>query len=207
VQAGHWSDSYMKPLREQHFYLRPVLVNALRQQIITDEGRQFLGGAYANYLEYWQAAFGDKFFDMPTMVRLGTAIESGLRQYYRQTMEGRSRGLSNLTQQPPAIFQRLGNRGQTAVTLIYHDLNYDLTTNPHFQAAREVMVHRHLFAHRAGLLDDKYIAELKEVTGEDIRPELTGSGYPEEEVYWWRPLSKLNQYIEEISRFLKRLPE
>jgi hypothetical protein len=197
----------MKPLREHQFMLRPILVNALRSQIITDEGRKFMGCPYANYLEYWEAAFGDKFFDMPTMVRLGTAIESGLRDYYRHTMDARGEALPDLTKPPmKTIFQRLDGKGQTAVTCFRDDLSYNLATNPHFQEAREVMVHRHLYAHRTGLLDDKYISDLLRVTDENIRPALAGSGYPEVEVYWWKPLAKLDRYIEDITRFLKSLP-
>lgn len=68
------------------------------------------------------------------------------------------------------------------------------------------MVHRHLYAHRTGLVNEAYISSLLSVSGEDIRPTLAASGYPSEEIYWFRPLKKLNQFIEDMRRFFRELP-
>jgi hypothetical protein len=71
---------------------------------------------------------------------------------------------------------------------------------------REMMVHRHLYAHRTGLVDEKYIHDLKDVIGEDIRPVMEAHGFPDQEVYWLKPLSKLDEFIRDAEEFFKRLP-
>ena len=41
-------------------------------------------------------------------------------------------------------------------------------------------MHRQLYAHNSGLLDDEYIDNIRQITGEDIRthPSLAQSNYP-----------------------------
>jgi hypothetical protein len=68
------------------------------------------------------------------------------------------------------------------------------------------MVHRHLYTHRSGLVDDEYISNLHAVTGLDITSELTALGYPTDEVYFFRPLSELPRFIEAARKFFAALP-
>ncbi len=60
---------------EVHFFLRPVLSKALANHLLTDEGKGFVGD-YANNQQLWTASLGDRFFDMATAIRLGSAIET-----------------------------------------------------------------------------------------------------------------------------------
>ncbi len=68
---------------EVHFFLRPVLSKALAEHVLTDEGKALVGD-YANYQQLWKASFGDRFFDMATAIRLGSAIETCLKLYYME---------------------------------------------------------------------------------------------------------------------------
>ena len=71
---------------------------------------------------------------------------------------------------------------------------------------REIMTHRHLYAHCSGLVDNKYMENLIEITGIDIRGRVAALGYPEQEVYWFEPLGRLAQFIESARRFFSALP-
>jgi hypothetical protein len=108
------------------------------------------------------------------------------------------------------IFQRVQNwQGVNGVISLYRDeIGYDLTTNSHLHAIQEAMMHRHLYAHNSGLLDDEYIDNIRQITGEDIRthPSLAQSNHPAEDVYWFEPLDRLNLHIEEARRFFRRFP-
>jgi hypothetical protein len=55
--------------------MRPVLSKALANHLLTDEGKGFVGD-YANNQQLWTASLGDRFFDMATAIRLGSAIET-----------------------------------------------------------------------------------------------------------------------------------
>ncbi|MFL6098594.1 MAG: hypothetical protein ACJ71T_01415 [Actinomycetales bacterium] len=62
------------------------------------------------------------------------------------------------------MFQALV-RPERLVELIRTDCGYDLEGNSEFSAMRELMAHRHLFAHRSGLVDQQYLDDLRLVTG------------------------------------------
>src|SRR5919112_2505769 len=64
-----------------HFYMRRVIEAGLKSIMITPEGRAIVG-EYNTELDRWRGTFADKFFDMSTIIRLGTAIEICLRTYY-----------------------------------------------------------------------------------------------------------------------------
>src|SRR3990167_6163340 len=66
---------------ETHFFLRPNLTQALQKQLLTDDAKKIVGN-HSNYHEFWTATFSDKFFDMGTMIRLGSTIEVCLKRYY-----------------------------------------------------------------------------------------------------------------------------
>ena len=181
-------------IAETHYVIRAMMVNALKNQILTPYGRQVTGG-HENYFDMWQSGMGDRFFDMATMVRLGTAVEVGLREHHRTT---------GAVPYNNGIYQRLVEPTEL-IELFKHDCMYDLENNPFWASAREVMVHRHLYAHRSGLVDDKYITDLQRITGQDIRPSLVSMNYPIEQVYWFKPLDKLHDYIESMRSFFKAL--
>ena len=93
------------------------------------------------------------------------------------------------------------------IELYKSELQYDLKTNLHLKAVQEAMMHRHLYAHNSGLLDDNYIKRIKQITGEDLLslPEVS-THYPATDTYWFRPLKRLNLFIEEARRFFRIFP-
>jgi hypothetical protein len=175
------------------------------------KGTTLYSDKHATYYDQWRATAADKFFDMSTMIRLGTAIELCLRTYYMQR-KGHST-LIDLQSDPryrKGIFQRVQNcQQQNGAIVLYRDeIGYDLANNPHLSAIQEMIMHRHLYAHNSGLLDDEYIDNIRTMTGKDLRvhPEITASNYPAEDVYWFEPLERLNVYIEEARRFFRQFP-
>ncbi len=194
---------------ETHFCLRPALVKALEQFLLSDDTRMYLGRNYANYAELWTAENSDKFFDMATMIRFGSAIEGCLKWYYML-----KKGYANNLQlkDDPAydlgIFQRVQKSQKNGVIRLYRkELGYNLVTNPHLSSIQETMIHRHLYAHNSGLLDDCYIKKLKKVTGQALSkdPRISQS-YPAEDLYWFEPLKRLPHLIEEARRFFDAFP-
>ena len=194
---------------EVHFYVKPVLNRVLQTHTITPAGKMMVGN-FATMYEYWQARLGDKFFDMSTTIRLGTVIESNLKRYYME-----KKGHSNLADWrsdrrfSKGIFQRVQSWQTDGVVQLYNDeLGHDLNANPHLPFIQELMMHRHLYAHNSGLLDDEYIDRIRTITGQDIRehPDFTTLSYPTEDTYWFEPLQRLTTFIEETRSFFRDFP-
>ncbi len=182
---------------ETHFFLRPVLVNALRAQEITDAGRAHLNSGATNYYELWVETLADRWFDMASLIRLGTAIETGLRDAYERC--------SGKPAPASGIFQRL--IGDSDITDMFAaDCGIDLPANAEWGTVRTIMLHRHLYAHRSGAVDEKYLKGHVAVTGNDISPDVKAIGYPRQLVYWFRPLENLSAYIEASRRFFRSMP-
>lgn len=177
--------------------------------IITDAGRQHGQHNYQNSYEEWMGTMSDKFFDMGTLIRLGTAIEQNLKHYYmdkkghqnRATLHADPKYRQNMFQQ----IMPWHNNG--ALRIYREELSYDLTANQYLKSVQELMLHRHLYAHNSGLIDDEYIKRLKLLTGLDLmqRPEVTRQ-YPADDLYWFEPLKRLNDFIEETRRFFRVFP-
>lgn len=187
----------LERVAETHFLLRPVLVNALRAQEITDAGRAYFKSGAANYYELWVETLADRWFDMASLTRLGTAVETGLRDAY-ESGSGRRAPASG-------IFQRLVDDSDLT-NMFKADCGIDLAANAEWRTMRTVMLHRHLYAHRSGAVDEKYLKDHIAVTGSDISPDVKAHGYPQQQVYWFRPLENLDAYIEASRRFLRSLP-
>lgn len=86
------------------------------------------------------------------------------------------------------------------------DVGVDLEKLSDFPTIQELMLHRHLYAHNLGVIDDSYIEDLKNLTGTDLldKPEIS-SKYPAEDVYWFEPLGRINLYIEAVRGFCNEL--
>jgi hypothetical protein len=193
---------------EVHFFIRPVLVRALRQQSITDEGRKLVGN-FENYYGLWTASFSDNFFDMATAIRLGSVIENCLKKYYMD-----QKGYITISQLKTdrnykrGIFQQVQSDQRKGVIWLYNEAGiYDLSTNKHLVSIQEAMMHRHLYAHNSGIIDDDYIDKIEKITGQDIKalPQIAAS-YPTNDTYWFEPLTRLNDFIEEARRFFSLFP-
>lgn len=191
---------------ENHYMIRPILVNALKNQVLMAEGRRMFPNA-SNYHDVWARRFSDRFFDMATMIRVATSIETVLRDFYMS-----KKGHSNLielradTEYKMGIFQRIMPwHGNGAIQLL-SSLGVDITVIPEFPVMQEIMLHRHLYAHNAGLLDDKYIDDLKKLTSVDLMADSNiSASYPAQDTFYFEPLKRLSDFIEAGRRFSRAL--
>ncbi|PIQ25555.1 hypothetical protein COW36_21160 [bacterium (Candidatus Blackallbacteria) CG17_big_fil_post_rev_8_21_14_2_50_48_46] len=203
---------------ETHFFLRPVLKKSLKETIISPEGQAEVG-PYANYYDYWTGTLSDKFFDMATFMRLGSVLEFNLRNYY--TLKKGYSSLLSLTTDPllcdhsgrfdTGLFQRIvqAPTKTKGIGKVFDSIGVDLTDTgkfPDFIKLRELMLHRHLYAHKSGLVDDEYMKKLKDNFNIDISADIASKGYPAQDVYYFEPLSKLNDFIEDSRKFFNSLP-
>jgi hypothetical protein len=200
--------SELNRVAETQFFLRPTLFNALRTFVLTDDTRADLSYPYANYAELWEGTYSDKFFDMSTMIRLGTVIEGGFKRYYMDKMEHSN--IPQLLADPSYmqnIFQRVMPWQSPGAILLYNEkLSIDLTILPKLSSVQEAMLHRHLYAHNSGILDQKYIDDLKRLKGDDIAEDPSASTFPSRDTYWFEPLTRINQFIEDAREFFGSLP-
>lgn len=190
---------------ETQFAIRPMMVNRLKQQIITEDGKKHVGN-FDNYHQAWIASFNDKFFDMGTFIRLGSVIEGNLKAYYmhKKNYANNLKLLSD-PKYKDNIFQRVQPwQLDNALTLYSKELNFDLSLIPQLPKIQELILHRHLFAHSSGLINDKYIKNLKIITGIDLyNVPYIQSSYPAQDCYWFEPLERLGDFIEESRRFFR----
>lgn len=194
-------------IAETHFIVKPVLVNALHSQLFTQEGQSRTNGA-KTYYEFWTNSFGESFHDMGTLIRLGTQLELGLKYYYMN-----KKGHLNLValQSDPHyemnIFQRLMPWTNKNVLNLYIDqIGYDLSSNLKLKDMQELMLYRHLYAHNAGLLNDKFVNDFYRLTGRSFLALPSLDTYPNEDTYFFKPLTQLNQFIEDARRFFSQFP-
>jgi hypothetical protein len=196
-------------IAETQFAIRPLLVNRLKSQHLTEYGKEITGG-HDNFHDLWIASLNDKFFDMGTFIRLGSAIEDNLKAYY-MNKKGYANNLDLIAdaKYKENIFQRVQPWQQDDALSLYKDeLGFDLTTIPELIKVQEIVNDRHLFAHSSGLLNNKYIKNLKRINGTDLlsNPSIT-KHYPMEDIYWFEPLNGLATFIEDSRRFFRSFPE
>lgn len=186
---------------ETHYFVRGLLLRALDDYGLSADAAEHLarllgtGTPTATYGDWWRANHSLDIFDVTTLLRLATGIESGLKAWYSQDPNRRpvSRG----------TFQRLDQKTLDQVT---DATGHDLSLNPEWPTMREIMCHRHLYAHQGGILDQKYVTDLKALTGVDIRPDAELLGWVSGAIYWFRPLSQLGRFIESCRAFFRLLP-
>ncbi|MFC1464519.1 MAG: hypothetical protein ACFLMY_06700 [Candidatus Brachytrichaceae bacterium NZ_4S206] len=193
---------------ETHYMIRPVLKVALTNQVLMPEGKRMFPNC-STYWDVWTQRLSDRFFDMGTLIRAAASVETTLRDYYML-----KKGHQNLTQlrQDPQykqnIFQRLmpWNSKDGAIPLLL-TVGVDLTALPELPTLQELMLHRHLYAHNLGVIDDQYIDRLKKLTGRDLLTDPTiSTSYPAQDVVWFEPLGRINDFIEAVRRFFRQLP-
>jgi hypothetical protein len=193
---------------ETHFSIRPALTSALRNFGLAPDGQAMFPGC-TNYWDVWTLQFSDKYFDMGTLIRAAASVETSLRDYYVT-----KKGFLNLTQlrQDPSykqnVFQRIMPwNGNDSATALFQALGVDLTIFPDFPKVQELVLHRHLYAHNLGVIDDQYIARLKTLTGKDLLLDPTvAAQYPAQDVVWFEPLSRLPQFINAARGMFSQLP-
>lgn len=193
---------------ETQFFLRPVLEKALQNNIVTEEGKKYCANC-DNYHQFWQLTHGHSFFDMGTFIRLGSAIEKCFKYYYMGN-KGYKTNTELLADPNYAqnIFQRIQSWQNNGVrNLFISQLSYDIRQIPELSTIQEAMMHRHLYAHNSGLIDDTYLDRIQQITGIDLRNEdEIKNQYPSNDVYWFKPLKELSKYIEGARKFFSQLP-
>ncbi len=210
MKAKEKAKSGINRIAETQYYIRHILVQGLKNQVVEEKAQHLLLNT-TNYYEFWVKSFGDRFFDMSTLIRLGTELENGLKHYYME-----KRGRNNLedlqtdTNYTKNIFQRVqpwqsGN--DNAISLFQNVLNYDLNSNTEFKKMQELMLCRHLYAHNSGLIDSDFVSRYLNLTGVDISqiPTVLAS-YPKSDTYYFAPLDKIPDLIESSKRFFDNLP-
>lgn len=198
----------LERVAETHFMVRPALSSALKKHVLAAEGQAKFPGC-RTYFDIWTKTYSDRFFDMGTFIRAAASVETSLRDYYAQK-KGHV-NLSQLRQDPnyrKNIFQRVmpwhGNDGAIA---LLKTVNVDITAIPELRIVQELVLHRHLYAHNLGVIDDDYIKNLERLTMVDVQAHpAIAAQYPAQDVYWFEPLSRLPKFIEAARSFVRALP-
>lgn len=199
----------LERVAETRFMIRPTLNSALKRSILTPEGQAMSPGCNT-YFDVWTKSYSDKFFDTGTLIRAAASVETSLRDYYAQHKKGHT-NLSQLRQDPSYkknIFQRIipwhGNDGAIA---LLKTVNIDITVIPELSTVQELVLHRHLYAHNLGVIDDEYIKSLKRLRAVDLQADPTvAAQYPGQDVFWFEPLGRLPTFIEAVRSFVRALP-
>lgn len=194
---------------ETHFYFKRLLEKALRGQMLTDDARNLFGQDWRTDFERWEGNFSRHFFDMTTMVRLAVATETALRDSYMRVKDISTLGeLKQLASYKQGVFQRIQpwHNGAGTAAGIFAEISIDVQTLPSILVAQKVMLHRHLYAHSAGVIDEKYVDDWKKLTGEDLLKRPTLQQFLVEDLYWFEPLNSLTEYINDLRKFVTALP-
>lgn len=198
----------LERVAETHFMLRWTLERSLKTSFLSSEEITRQGGDVRTMYDTWVRSRSNWYFDMGTFIRAGAAVETALRNAYMTAMGHANVG--SLRSDPAykrGIFQRILPWQPDQGVALLASVGHDLSMSPDLREVQELMLHRHLYAHAAGVIDDDYIDRLKQLTGEDLRanPRIMAS-YPQEDVVWFEPLGRLNTFIEAARRFLRPLP-
>lgn len=167
---------------------------------LTDAARHHFGWDFTNYGQYWRASRGAEYFDMATLLRLGSALETGLRAVHRSRVATDQVGA--VRSPPTGVFQQLVDP-RRLIEVFQRDCGVRIDNFAEWRTMQELMVHRHLYAHRSGSVDDRYIDQLRTVTGQDVTRRLAELGYPDAEVLWFEPLHRLGDFIESARTFFR----
>ena len=194
---------------ESHFGVKPKIKIALENFILTDDTSRYLGKSYQNYFQYWQDSYSEAFFDMSTMIQLGSAVETALRDcYMRQKGHSTKADLAADSAYGQNAFQRIQpwQTGPKDAATLLTQISVNLNKLPGVLEAREVMLHRHLYAHSVGVIDQKYIDDWKKLTSDDLAASSKFQGWEREDKLWFDPLSKLTAYIDSLRQLVRALP-
>lgn len=201
-------NSGIERVAETHYFIRHILKEALTNKVLMPGGKQTFPNCYT-YWDVWTQQLSDKFFDMVTLIHAAASVETTLRDYYM--LKKGHQNLTDLRKDPQYkqnIFQRLmpWNDADGAIPL-FLTVGVDLKTLSTLPVLQELMLHRHLYAHNLGVIDDQYIDRLKRLTGKDLLTNaMISTSYPDEDVVWFEPLGRINDFIEAVRKFFHQLP-
>lgn len=204
--------SKVNDVAEIHYFIRPFLISSLQSQIINPDAvngsqslKETLKGS-KTYYEFWDNRHGPSFFDMMTIIRLGSVVEIGLRDYYLEKKCYQSLLDLQNDQNCRGIFQRVFDQNNSVTSLYQTQLSYNLTSNVNFPLIKELMAYRHCFAHNNGVVDEKFIKNYKEATKVDLTTEMQKLGYPALDIYRFISKEEVTKLIESSRRFFNSLP-
>jgi hypothetical protein len=199
---GWWTQPVHR-IEETQFFIRPQILKGLRETTFDREARRAVGG-HQTYLQLWKAQRGPEFFDMGTLVRLGSTVETLMRDYHRRCL-GEEPGWS--PDLGAGVFQRLMPWSKDNVIELYRrDLSYDLTANASLYRVTQLMLLRHLCAHASGLISERFLDDWLRLTSYDLRQEPLLSAHPAQAVYWFKPLEELSAFIGDARSFFAEFP-
>ncbi len=197
-----------KRITSHHNLFRFEMVKAFKGFVINPNARELLGGSTTLH-EYWVGTRSDIYFDMGTFVRLGSETEGAFRDYYMFSLKlpNLNELKSSLPKAGP-VFQRVKS-GDTLQKLYLKDLKINLEEFPEFALIKEFVIHRHLYAHNSGYLDEQFFKDMKEYCEIDLLandPEFSELGWPTKDLVYTSPLRRIGEFSTAISSLFKKLP-
>lgn len=202
----------------------PMLKSALHRTILSEEGKKLFGEQFKNLLQVYESNFSLAFLRIGNFIRLGTELENFTRAYYmeKQGLTSRSSLKAHLQKlkYPPAIFQRVlpsikEKNDPTLMELYQKELNIDLKEISKFRSIQEYFVHRHLYTHQNGFVDEIYLEHLEKILGVEERQRvetailktLKTTTIDDSEVFWFYPIHKrFAPLILDSKEFILQLP-
>ena len=201
--------------------IRPMTDRALRKQVLPEDGRRFAPSGAKTLYDMFEADYTLDFMRMGTFQRLGSVLEVTLRDYYMErrslTRPGLDSDLRGVGKQfSGAVFQRVKPGGAGNVQSLFSSaFGFELNDGKGFDAVQEYFVHRHLYTHRDGRVDERYLTDLEAVSGADERARVEAAvleqagvqSVEEADVYWFEPLRQhFSRYIDAAASVVRDLP-
>ena len=190
---------------EQHFV--PIMEMKLKSMPLTDEAREQLG--CSTNFDWWTRSLGPEHLRMTSIIRLATEIELGLKGYYveKKCYSSFSALDADSKIRSKTIFQRLSLSDQQGVVQLFRSqLSVDLSSFVSFRKIRELFALRHLYAHRAGVVDEQFLRQYEDVTGQNLRAHPCFGVFPAKDVVWFCSRDEVNNLINACQSFARELP-
>ncbi len=192
--------------------VKPILEEALEQKKIPNEHNLYKLGL-ENYNDYWKFTKSDVFFEVSLLVRLGSIIEHGLRVYFMAKLNLKNTQELELFFKDKkeiklnGIFQRWKNNGDDNVAAIFiNHVGVKLEDVNFCNVIKEVVIHRNQFVHKLGMIDEKYINNINELTGVNIMEVGNVKDYyPNVDYIYLKATEKLEVYIKNTISFFEEL--
>jgi hypothetical protein len=198
-------------IAEVHYFLRPCVLTALKEVILSPEAKEVLKSSSTTYFELWQENYTDRYFDIATFFQLSAQIDLSFKTYYMAWM-----GYDNFKQlhedkdATAGVFTSIFPNDKNNLQGLFKNKGIiDLKSLDEFPIMQEFFVHKNLYSHSAGLVTPTYINELKDVCEIDLLADeqFSSLAYPDEEVYWFMPLRGLRKFVEATRQIIEQLPE
>lgn len=209
----------MKPLERVARLIYEFL--PLSRNCLQRHGVQFIPGigmnerlrGCQNLLEFYRETFLLRTFEMSLFNQIGSALEVTLFDFYRERKPSLSitqlqRNLGN------GVLQRVLPGQQNGLLECFASgLGIRVDHVATLPVIQEYYAHRHLYTHRFGVIDAKYLKSLGKLSSfpsvaEHIRyvQQLTAND-PSEEWYYHKPLDRLTEFMGAAKQFCSDLVE